>query len=175
MNFSDTSSSLSLQKLRETLIRLEDSVVFGLIERAQYAANSPVYAKTEQTRIPIPDWNGSFLDYFLHETEKIHAKVRRYTAPDEYAFTPILIATEANNKPLELPSPILSSLDYPPVLHANNININRSIYDLYINEVVPRITANGDDGNYGSSATRDVEVLQNLSRRIHLGMFSMEW
>lgn len=26
-----------------------------------------------------------------------------------------------------------------------------------------------DDGNYGSSATRDVEVLQALSRRIHFG------
>lgn len=26
-----------------------------------------------------------------------------------------------------------------------------------------------DDGNYGSAATRDVEVLQALSRRIHFG------
>lgn len=26
-----------------------------------------------------------------------------------------------------------------------------------------------DDGNYGSSATRDVDVLQALSRRIHFG------
>lgn len=42
----------------------------------------------------------------------------------------------------------------------------------------PRRTANGtvsnpinplDDGNYGSAATRDVEALQAISRRIHFG------
>jgi hypothetical protein len=30
-----------------------------------------------------------------------------------------------------------------------------------------------DDGNYGSAATRDVEVLQALSRRIHFGKKSI--
>jgi len=53
----------------------------------------------------------------------------------------------------------------------------------YIEEIVPKITEgvkiksttgeqkveDRDDGNYGSSATRDVEVLQALSRRIHFG------
>jgi chorismate mutase len=53
----------------------------------------------------------------------------------------------------------------------------------YIEEIVPKITEGvkikpttgeqkveeRDDGNYGSSATRDVEVLQALSRRIHFG------
>lgn len=54
--------------------------------------------------------------------------------------------------------------------------------DFYVNAIVPAITLvapgsprrNGakesaDDGNYGSAATRDVEVLQALSRRIHFG------
>jgi chorismate mutase len=29
----------------------------------------------------------------------------------------------------------------------------------------------GDDGNYGSAATRDIECLQAISRRIHCGSF----
>jgi chorismate mutase len=48
-----------------------------------------------------------------------------------------------------------------------------------VEEIVPAITKRvvlsgkakeeRDDGNYGSSATRDVDVLQALSRRIHFG------
>lgn len=67
--------------------------------------------------------------------------------------------------------------------------MNRRILDFYINHIVPGITEvtpgspkrTGagaalalDDGNYGSAATRDVEVLQALSRRIHFGMFVSE-
>lgn len=72
--------------------------------------------------------------------------------------------------------------------------MNSRILDFYINHIVPgitevapgspkpsrRLSASGaganplDDGNYGSAATRDVEVLQALSRRIHFGMFVSE-
>jgi len=65
---------------------------------------------------------------------------------------------------------------------------------LYIRSIVPRITrqatlahatrkrAQGvvgddefeDDGNYGSAATIDVEVLQAISRRVHYGKFVSE-
>ncbi|KAJ1870330.1 chorismate mutase aro7 [Coemansia sp. RSA 486] len=45
---------------------------------------------------------------------------------------------------------------------------------MYVNTVVPGITASGDDTNYGSSATRDIECLQALSRRIHYGKFVAE-
>jgi chorismate mutase len=46
--------------------------------------------------------------------------------------------------------------------------------DFYVKKIAPAITKPGkgrleDDGNYGSAATRDVEVLQALSRRIHYG------
>lgn len=39
----DKSSSLSLSNIREQLIRLEDTIIFALIERAQFAHNSAVY------------------------------------------------------------------------------------------------------------------------------------
>ena len=39
----DTSSRLSLTNIREQLVRLEDTIIFALIERAQYAHNESVY------------------------------------------------------------------------------------------------------------------------------------
>lgn len=39
----DRSTALSLSNIRDTLIRLEDTIIFTLIERAQFAYNAPVY------------------------------------------------------------------------------------------------------------------------------------
>lgn len=69
-------------------------------------------------------------------------------------------------------------MEYPPLLHAPasshpSVNVNDQILDFYVQHIVPGITKDKDDGNYGSSATRDVEVLQGLSRRIHFGEFSV--
>ena len=56
---------------------------------------------------------------------------------------------------------------YPPA--ASKVRVNDQIYQFYVGKIVPGITNGKDDGNYGSAATRDVEVLQALSRRIHYG------
>ena len=94
----------------------------------------------------------------------LSAKARRYTSPDEYPFTPIHL----------LPKPVLAIQAYPPLLHEPaashpSVNANSRILQFYVERIVPGICSGGDDGNYGSSATRDVEVLQALSRRIHYG------
>ena len=151
MNFTE---ELSLQRIREELNRLEDSIIFALIERSQFKHNNKIYSN----EIISP----SFLVYFLHEIEKVHSTVRRYTSPDEVAFTD------------NLPHPILPLISYPNVLYPNNINMNSELLCQYINEIVPLITRQGDDGNYGSSATKDVECLQLLSRRIHFGRLVAE-
>ena len=39
----DYSTALSLDNIRQSLIRQEDTIIFSLIERAQFAANEPVY------------------------------------------------------------------------------------------------------------------------------------
>jgi chorismate mutase len=94
-------------------------------------------------------------------------------SPDEHPFTPRA----------SLPKPILPPLPYPTLLHecAKSLNVNSTILDFYIKSVVPVITRSvteqlgkaNDDGNYGSSATRDVECLQAISRRIHCGQYFM--
>lgn len=85
------------------------------------------------------------------------ARARRYTSPDEYPFTS------------PLPGPVIPALDFPSILHKNDINVNSDIMDRYLQDILPRICVPGDDLNYGSSATRDVECLQALSKRIHYG------
>ena len=100
-------------------------------------------------------------------------------SPDEYPFTPIS----------ELPEPVLKPIPHPRILWPNKVNANPSILSFYTRSIVPRITkqatlalaalkrANGivgedeyeDDGNYGSAATIDLEVLQAISKRVHYG------
>ncbi|KAI9364732.1 chorismate mutase [Pilaira anomala] len=151
----------TLDKLRSTLIRLEDTIIFALIERAQFAMNPCIYEKGAL------EFNGAtgdrnFLEYFFWETEKVHAKVRRYTSPDEYAFTS------------PLPEPILPKLDFEQFIVPDDINVNNRIMDFYVKDILPTICKQGDDKNYGSSATKDIEALQALSKRIHFGKFIAE-
>ncbi|KAH8104923.1 chorismate mutase [Phellopilus nigrolimitatus] len=167
---------LSLERIRSTLVRLEDTIIFALIERAQFAHNSRIYERGAMPELRALGFEGSWLDWFLRETESFHAKARRFSSPDEYPFTP----------ESELPKPVLPPLDFPPILHPNDINVNASIQSLYVRSIVPRITAHAaaarrapdvagaDDGNYGSAATLDVEVLAALSKRVHYGKFVSE-
>lgn len=52
--------------------------------------------------------------------------------------------------------------------------MNSQIFEFYRDTVIPSIAKEGDDGNYGSAAVRDVEVLSALSRRIHFGGFGSD-
>lgn len=163
----DTSASFSLDNVRSSLIRQEDTTLFNLIERAQFARNSAVYTAEA---IPVPGFaeDGSrlsLLEYVLRGTEQMHGKIRRYTSSDEHAFYPN-----------ELPPLVLPPIKYPEVLppSADSVNINDKIMNLYKNVILPGITVDGDDGNYGSAAMYDVFCLQALSRRIHFGKFVAE-
>ena len=72
----DPHEALSLDNIRSALIRLEETVIFSLIERAQYRVNSDVYTAG---KIPLPGHasESSFLTFFFKETERVHALVRR--------------------------------------------------------------------------------------------------
>ena len=118
----------------------------------------------------IPNSELSLLDYLLREQERIQSRVRRYQSPDEYPFFPDV-----------LEEPILQPLEYPRILHENDVCVNDVIKERYINEVLPAVCpgfGREDRGetqeNYGSAATCDVACLQALSRRIHFGKFVAE-
>jgi len=166
MDLLDSDSALDLSNIRYQLIRLEDTIIYYLIERVQFPLNPSVY---QPQAIKIPNHDGSFLDWILLQQETVHARVRRYQAPDEYPFFPD-----------RLPEPFMAPLSYPKLLYPNTVNINDKIKDTYINHILPEacIRPGPDRGeaveNYGSTAVADVSCLQALSRRIHFGKFVAE-
>lgn len=157
--------ALDLPALRSRLVRLEDTIIFLLIERAQFPRNDLVYA-SGGFDLPGCDKNISFLDWFLHEQEVVYAKGRRYLSPDQLPFTK------------NLPEPVLPPIKYPAILHPNSINENERIKEFYVNTILPELckhlNINDAKDSYGSSAVTDIECLQALSTRIHFGKFVAE-
>ncbi|PKI82917.1 Aro7p [Malassezia vespertilionis] len=160
---------LSLDKIRATLQRMEDTIVFNLIERAQFAYNARMYENGAFPDLQQKErWSGSWLAWLLKETECSHAKLGRWIAPDEYAFTPLQ----------DMPEPILKPVDYPNLLHPHHVNVSSKVLEFYTHKIVPQITEGlnrvSDDHQYGSSAICDVEALSAINRRVHFGMFVSE-
>ncbi|XP_058080980.1 chorismate mutase 1, chloroplastic isoform X1 [Magnolia sinica] len=158
----DESETLTLDGIRSSLIRQEDSIIFSLLERAQYCYNADTY---DHNVFTMDGFHGSLVEFMVMETEKLHAQVGRYKSPDEHPFFPA-----------DLPEPILPPLQYPQVLHpiADCININMKIWVMYFNHLLRRLVEEGDDGNCGSTAVCDTICLQALSKRIHYGKFVAE-
>ncbi|WZY74682.1 hypothetical protein YC2023_021066 [Brassica napus] len=154
---------LSLDSIRESLIRQEDTVVFSLIERAKFPLNSPAF---EEPRCLDSGNSSSLTEFFVREIETIQAKVvGRYANPEENPFF-------LDN----IPHSVFPSHKYPQVLYskASSVNINKRIWDVYFKELLPLFVKPGDDGNYASTAASDLACLQAISRRIHYGKFVAE-
>ncbi|MFO7821355.1 MAG: chorismate mutase [Lentisphaeria bacterium] len=151
---------LQISNIRNVLIRLEETILFALIERVQFRRNPVIYAPGAFADL---DETESLVGYLLHETERIHARMRRYTSPDEYPFFD------------DLPEPVLPELRYDDnPLHAHPVNLNRNVWASYTEDAIPLICAPDDDHQYGSCAVADVTCLQAISKRIHYGMFVAE-
>lgn len=158
----DESENLTLEHIRRSLIRQEDSIIFSLLERSQYCYNADTY---DPDAFAMDGFHGSLVEFILRESEKLHAQVGRYKSPDEHPFFPD-----------DLPEPVLPPLQYPQVLHpiADSININKKVWDMYFRDILPRLVKDGNDGNSGSTAVCDTICLQALSKRIHYGKFVAE-
>ena len=167
IDLSDATKALSLPHIRYQLIRLEDTVICYIIERAQFPLNATIY---QPGAIPIPGSNLSFSDWVLREQEILQSKIRRFQSPDEYPFF--------EDAMQEL---ILPPLEYPQILWENDVNVNQELKRQYIEKILPgccmkpeRAERAEAQENYGSAATADVNCLQSLSRRIHFGKFVAE-
>jgi chorismate mutase len=68
----DQSEILTLDSIRTSLIRLEDSIIFGLLERAQFCYNAESY---DSNYFHVDGFGGSLAEFMIKETEKLHAKV----------------------------------------------------------------------------------------------------
>ncbi|KAF4480028.1 chorismate mutase [Fusarium agapanthi] len=167
INMADAAHALDLARIRFQLIRLEDTITFHLIERVQFALNGTIYVPGA---VELPEANLSFLDWYFREQEKLQSLIRRFESPDEYPFFPDA-----------LQNPILKPLNYPKILHENNVNVNDKIKKFYTEKFLPAVCPDfgreergESQENYGSTATCDIACLQALSRRIHFGKFVAE-
>lgn len=173
-NHVKTIDILSLDSIRSSLIRQEETIIFALIERSQFLMNKVVYEKGSFGKFPEqkdPNEDLSFLEYMLIGTEALHSTVRRYTSPEEHAFFPERLPDGClqNLPDLEYPKDLLSSEG-----GANTVNFNSILLKRYITEIVPSISKDGDDEQHGSTVIADLAVLQALSRRVHYGKFVAE-
>ncbi|MDC6271415.1 chorismate mutase [Acetobacter pasteurianus] len=164
MDFMKPETVLDLGNIRQALVRMEDTIVFDLIERSQFFKSPSVY---EPNKFPIPDFKGNFLEWALLQMELVHSQIRRYEAPDETPFFP-----------QQIKKPILPPINYPKILasYSDEINVNLEIMKFYVEDIVPQVSCGDGDQleNLGSASTCDIECLQAISRRIHFGKFVAE-
>eukprot|EP00927_Polykrikos_kofoidii_P027057 TRINITY_DN2394_c0_g1_i1.p1 TRINITY_DN2394_c0_g1~~TRINITY_DN2394_c0_g1_i1.p1 ORF type:complete len:281 (-),score=53.06 TRINITY_DN2394_c0_g1_i1:122-874(-) len=155
---------------------MEDSIIFSLIERAQYHVNCSVYAPDSQNlgefrlhQLKAAGSNGCYGDWFLYQTECLQAQARRYQHPTEYSFFS------------PLPEPIIGfnrkrSFSQTDVLAPvpQEALINKKLLDVYRTKIVPVLCEAGDDNDTGSTAVQDAHCLQLMSTRIYFGLFAAE-
>ena len=68
-NFTLGGDPLNLDTIRGILTRLEDTIIFALIERAQFAHNPKAYERGAFQELKDIGFEGSWLEWFLKETE----------------------------------------------------------------------------------------------------------
>ena len=68
-NFTLERNPLDLEVIRGILTRLEDTIIFALIERAQFAHNPKAYERGAFQELKDIGFEGSWLGWFLKETE----------------------------------------------------------------------------------------------------------
>lgn len=175
-DLTDARSALDLANIRSSLMRMEDSIIFSLIERSQYKANAPVYDPDCQQlgtfrlhQLKSAGSNGCLGDWFIYQSECLHSQVRRYQHPTEYSFfgplpEPTLGSTSGSRTDTE---PILAPVPKEAM-------VNSRLLDIYRTKMVPALCEDGDDLNHGSTAVQDVHCLQTMCTRIYYGLFVAE-
>jgi chorismate mutase len=152
-----TSGNFDLEKITSLLEGLEETIIFKLIDRAQFRLNPAVY---------MPGQSGfagaaqqSLFSLRLRSQEEMDARFGRFCVAEERPFC------------ARLPRPRRTAALPPTGLcieDINAVNLSGKILSTYL-DLVPRICRKGDDGHYGSSVEHDVYALQAIARRIHYG------
>ena len=149
--------TFNLANISALLEGLEETIIFKLIDRAQFRFNPSVY-KPGKSRFAGAARQSLFSLRLWHQ-EKMDALFGRFCVPEERPFCKGLPKTR---RTVSLP---------PTGLHIKNmdaINLTVKIMAAYL-KLVPRICRPGKDGHFGSSVEHDVYALQAIARRIHYG------
>ena len=78
-NFTLGGDPLNLDRIRGILTRLEDTIIFALIERAQFAHCPKAYQRGALKELRDAGFEGSWLEWFLRETETFQGRSSMHT------------------------------------------------------------------------------------------------
>jgi chorismate mutase len=146
-----------LDKVAAVLESLEETIIYRLLDRAQFAANPGIYQVVAE---PMPGFaDQSFLQVRLRMQEEMDALFGRFMVPEERPFSAGLPPPRRTTPKSDNPFP---AMDFDTVSQCP------AIYGSYL-QLLGGLCPSGDDGHYGSSVEMDVYVLQALGRRIHYG------
>jgi chorismate mutase len=148
---------MSLQEISQKLESYEETIVFKIIDRAQYAANEIVYERGKSGFKGAGNY--SLLELRLRYQEQMDTQFGKFCVPEERPFIKNFSAPRRK-----------AMVDDRGILidDCNIVNLTEDIMTGYRN-LVPLFCETGDDGHYGSSVEQDVYALQAISRRVHFG------
>jgi chorismate mutase len=149
--------NFELANIAALLEGLEETIIFKLIDRAQFKHNPPVY-KTGKSGFSGAARQSLFSLRLQHQ-EKMDALFGRFCVPEERPFCKNLPGAR---RKVSLPATGLH------IKNMDAINLTAKIMAAYL-KLVPRICRPGSDGHFGSSVEHDVYALQAIARRIHYG------
>ena len=150
---------LKLDYIASRLEALEETIIFVLIERIQFLHNTSCYLPG-QSCFSGKD-RESLFSLRLGAQEELDARFGRFLTPEE---RPVNRDLPVSLRDLRVNPRGLSIEDY------NLVNLSSEISEAYL-QLLPRICADGDDGQYGSCIERDVTCIQAIARRVHFAAF----
>ncbi len=150
-------ASLDLAAIAGTLEGLEETILYKLIDRAQFRRNPRAYAPGESGF--AGETEASLFELRLLQQERMDAEFGRFEVPEERPFNRDL---PASRRAVMLPDSTFAAIDFERVSRCAEIR------GRYL-ALLPALCVEGDDGQYGSSVEHDVYALQAIARRVHYG------
>jgi chorismate mutase len=149
---------MNLENIRRKLERLEDNIILNLFERTEFKTNDIAYIPGG---LKIRGSGLSYFDFLFYGLEWQYSRGGRYNNLEEKPFF--------TNLP---PSQVKRKKRVTPVIK-KDINFNPKIRKMYF-DALQKICEKGDDDEYGSGIEHDIRCLQDISKRVHLGVFVAE-
>jgi len=148
---------LQLDVIAARLAGLEETLIYKLLDRAQFAGNPGAY-QPGQSRF-VPAETCSLFELRLKFQETLDTQFGRYLIPEERPFHSGL---PSPRRAMTVPDTGLTIADF------ETVNVTGAIRQAYL-ALLPALCGTGDDAQWGSSVEHDVICLQALGRRIHYG------
>lgn len=150
---------MTLELIAAKLEGLEETIIYKLMDRAQFKKNDIIY-RSGESGFDDEKSGMSLFDIRLLYTETMDSEFGRFMQPEERAFF----------KNLPEPKRVVTNYkdDFLNIDNFDSINLTADIKKAYL-KILNSLCLSGDDGQFGSSVEHDIFALQALARRIHFG------